>query len=206
MSQIKKPEIENQILKAAKTLFLMHGFLDTSLREIAKKAKVTLSNLYNYFSDKDAIFVAILKPELDDLERLCEFGRTHRLEITPFETLQEKKQYLRIALNYIHFHKQELNLLFNRSFGSSLENYTDYLAQQYETNWNLLFIDLKKKFPNQKLKKPSSFFLRNMAHFHIITIRKILKNDFSLKEMIKVSDELATFLWHGGMGIINRKQ
>lgn len=203
MSQIKKLVVEKQILKAAKTLFLKHGFLGASLREIAENAKVTLSNLYNYFPDKDAIFVAILKPELDDLERLCEFGRTHRREITPFETLQEKKQYLRIALDYIHLHGQELNLLFNQSFGSSLENFTDYLAQQYEINWNLLFIDLKKKFPNQKLKKPSSFFLRNMAHFHIMTVSKILKNDYSRKEMTKISDELATFLWHGGMGIIN---
>lgn len=203
MSQIKKPEVEKQILKSAKALFLKQGFLGASLREIAKNAKITLSNLYNYFPDKDAIFVAILKPELDDLERLCEFGKTHRREVTPFETLQEKKQYLRIALDYIQSHGQELNLLFNRSFGSSLENYTDYLAQQYEINWNLLFIDFKKKFPNQKLKKPSSFFLRNMAHFHIMTISKILKNDYSRKEMTKISDELATFLWHGGMGLIN---
>lgn len=158
MSQVKKPEVEKRILKAAKLLFLKHGFLKASLRDIAKHSKVALSNLYNYFPDKNAIFVTVLKPELDDLEKLCEFGRTHRREMTPFESLQEKKQYLRIALDYITLHRQELNLLFNQSFGSSLENYTDYLAQQYETNWNLLFIDLKKKFPNQKFRKPSSFF------------------------------------------------
>ena len=155
MSQVKKPAVEKRILKAAKLIFLKYGFINASLRDIAKHAKVALSNLYNYFPDKNAIFVAVLKPELDDLEKLCEFGRTHRRETTPFESLKEKKQYLRIALDYINLHRQELNLLFNQSFGSSLENYTDYLAQQYETNWNHLFIDLKK-----------NFLINNFANLH----------------------------------------
>jgi len=203
MSQVKKVVIDQKILKAAKACFIRHGFHKASLRDIAKKANIPLSNLYTYYSDKNALFVAALQPVLNDLERLCEFGRTHRREVSPFETLEEKKEYLRFALDYIIMHKKELNLLFNQSFGSSLENYTDYLAQEYEKNWNLFFIDLKKNFPNDKFNKPSSFFLRNMAHFHFMTISKILMNDYSLAELKNISDEISTFLWHGGKGLIS---
>jgi len=206
MSQLKKEAVEQKILKSAKAIFLKHGFSKANLRDIAKKANISLSNLYTYYSDKDALFVSVLKPELNDLERLCEFGRTHRQEVTPFETLQTKKQYLRFALDYISSHKPELNLLFNHSFGSSLENYSEYLAQEYENNWNLLFTDLKKKFPHHKFNKPSSFFLRNMAHFHIMTISKILMHDYSRTQMTHISDEIAIFLWHGGMGLINSEE
>jgi AcrR family transcriptional regulator len=204
MSQIKKSATEQKILKSAKAIFLKHGFTKASLRDIAKRANISLSNFYTYFPDKNALFVSVLQPVLDDLERLCEFGRTHRQEVNPFETLQEKKQYLRIALDYIDKHKLELNLLFNQSFGSSLENYSEHLAQEYENNWNLIFIDLKKKFPKHKFNKPSSFFLRNMAYFHIMTISKILVHDYSRAEMTNISDEIASFLWHGGMGLINK--
>ena len=203
MSQVKKTAIEQKILKSARAIFIKHGFLKASLRDIAKQAKVPLSNLYTYYSDKNALFATVLNPVLNDMERLCEFARSNRREVSPFETLQEKKQYLRFALDYINKHRQELNLLFNQSFGSSLENYSEYLAQEYEKNWDLLFIDLKKNFPNRKFNKPSSFFLRNMAHFHIMTISKILMNDYSRTEMTKISDEIAIFIWHGGMGLID---
>ena len=136
------------------------------------------------------------------MERLCEFARSNRREVSPFETLQEKKQYLHFALDYISEHG-ESNPLFNQSFGSNLENYPEYLAQEYEKNLDLLFIDLKNNFPHRKFNKPSPFFLRNMAHFHIMTISKILMNDYSRTEMTKISDEIAIFLWHGGMGLIN---
>lgn len=36
-----------------------------------------------------------------------------------------------------------------------------------------------------------------------MTISKILMNDYSRAEMSKISDEIAIFLWHGGMGLIN---
>jgi len=78
-------------------------------------------------------------------------------------------------------------------------------AQEYEKNWNLYFLNLKKNFPKKKVNKPSSFFLRHMAHFHLMTISKILMNDYTLAELNNISDEISTFLWHGGIGLISNE-
>lgn len=46
---------------AACKLFIKQGFHATSMRDIAKGAKVSLGNLYNYYATKDAIFESIIK-------------------------------------------------------------------------------------------------------------------------------------------------
>lgn len=206
MSQYKKEMVETRIIKAAKMIFLKQGYLKASLRSISSRAKVTLSNLYNYYPDKNALFVAVLKPELDDLEKLCEYGRTYQSKDGPFETLQDKQKNIHLALDYIDKHRRELNLLFNLSAGSSLENYSDYLAKEYEKNWERFFENLRNEYPQKNFKKPSSFFLRNMASFHIMTISNILTHHFSRDEILKLSEEISIFFWHGGMGLINDLQ
>jgi len=45
---------------AARELFIKHGFHATSMRDIARRAGVSLGNLYNYYATKDAIFESII--------------------------------------------------------------------------------------------------------------------------------------------------
>ena len=41
------------------------------MRTIARLSGVTLSNIYNYFRDKDTLFRAVLQPLLAAFERAC---------------------------------------------------------------------------------------------------------------------------------------
>jgi AcrR family transcriptional regulator len=206
MAQYKKSKIELKILKVAKKIFIKQGFQKSSLRDIAKGADITLSNLYNYYLNKDALFVAVLKPITNDFERVIEYGRNYRPEVQPFETMETKQEQVRLAIDYIDKHRNELHLLLNQSSGSSLANYGEYLAIQYENNWNTLFKHLKKKFPDRKLKMPSQFFIRNMAQFHLLTIGNILKHHYTCEEMVMIANEIAIFIWHGGMGLMNERE
>jgi AcrR family transcriptional regulator len=45
---------------SARELFITQGFHATSMRDIAKGAKVSLGNVYNYYATKDAIFESII--------------------------------------------------------------------------------------------------------------------------------------------------
>ena len=65
--QFLKGDIQEGILKAAEEVFLEKGYKDASMREIASRAGVTVSNIYHYFTNKDEIFRTILKPVLNDL-------------------------------------------------------------------------------------------------------------------------------------------
>jgi AcrR family transcriptional regulator len=52
----KKDTIES----AARELFIKQGFHATSMRDISKRADVSLGNLYNYYQTKDSIFESII--------------------------------------------------------------------------------------------------------------------------------------------------
>jgi AcrR family transcriptional regulator len=52
----KMDTIEN----AARELFIKQGFHATSMRDISKRAEVSLGNLYNYYATKDSIFESLI--------------------------------------------------------------------------------------------------------------------------------------------------
>jgi AcrR family transcriptional regulator len=72
--QVLKPEIGERIAGAAEALFLERGYEGTTMREIARAADVTLSNMYKYYPDKAALFASLMRPfyarTLRDLEAL----------------------------------------------------------------------------------------------------------------------------------------
>lgn len=47
-----KSDIQKTILDAAEYLFIRKGYKNTAMREIAAKADVGLSNIYNYFPEQ----------------------------------------------------------------------------------------------------------------------------------------------------------
>lgn len=56
----KDLEKRQQILDAAKALFLMHGFHGSSMNQIAKAANVTKLTVYNHFLDKENLFTCAI--------------------------------------------------------------------------------------------------------------------------------------------------
>ena len=74
----KNAQRQSAIIDAACACFIEKGFHQTSMRDIAKTAGVSLGNLYNYFESKDVFFVEIAKLEADEIDTL-----TDNLSINP---------------------------------------------------------------------------------------------------------------------------
>ena len=68
--QYSKGDIQKEILKAAEKVFLENGFPKASMREIAQEAQVGLSNIYNYFKNKDDIFCTVVRPVISAFDRM----------------------------------------------------------------------------------------------------------------------------------------
>lgn len=72
MVQVKKAAIREAIEESAFALFSEHGYSNTTLAQIAKRAGVTTSNLYRYYDSKFDILFAVFEPwlkaHLDALE------------------------------------------------------------------------------------------------------------------------------------------
>jgi AcrR family transcriptional regulator len=56
------------IEEATKELLIKQGFHATSMRDISKRAEVSLGNLYNYYETKEAIFESIINGYLGVIE------------------------------------------------------------------------------------------------------------------------------------------
>lgn len=80
--QKPKKEIYHKILESAKEEFFENGFKKASLRTITKKSGIALSNIYNYFINKDSLLEVVLEPALKSLEEIFEeHNRKERITI-----------------------------------------------------------------------------------------------------------------------------
>jgi AcrR family transcriptional regulator len=132
--RILKNHIYESILAVARREFLSEGFKDASMRSIAQKADVGLSNIYNYFKNKDEIFRAIVKPALDDIYKFID--RQHNeenVDLERFSTLKYQEDAVESYISLIDQYWEELYLLFFQSEGSSIRNFretfTDHLTE-----------------------------------------------------------------------------
>ncbi|WTW99843.1 TetR/AcrR family transcriptional regulator [Streptomycetaceae bacterium NBC_01309] len=62
----------DKVLSAAVELFAEHGFAGTSLQAIADRVGVTKAALYYHFRTKDELLDALLRPALNDLDRVLD--------------------------------------------------------------------------------------------------------------------------------------
>ena len=65
LREIKKSDTRNFIMDTAMLLFTEKGYDQTSIDEVAAAARVSKGTLYNYFTDKKAVYVAYFHREIE---------------------------------------------------------------------------------------------------------------------------------------------
>lgn len=81
--QRKKDDIGKCVEKEAKKIFLKKGFAKTSMREIAEKLGVGLSNIYNYYVSKDDLFCSIVAPVVNEFKEMIDsYHNPKNIDIT----------------------------------------------------------------------------------------------------------------------------
>jgi TetR/AcrR family transcriptional regulator, cholesterol catabolism regulator len=195
--QIIKEKVEKKILTVARQEFLKYGFTGSSMRKIAKKARITTSNIYNYFKNKDEIFKRILSPTIEEIlnSLTIEENVQYLVMIKQWDinTIQEKVEFIN---KYVDLHREELELLLFKSFGSSLENFREEFIDKYT---NFFIINLKlinEKFPliNADL---SYYTIRRLASFFVNVISDIIRYNLSYPEIQKFMKEIVAFFYYG---------
>lgn len=73
--QTLKTDTRKRILAVSRKLFLEKCFRGATTRDIARASGINLSNLYRYYSSKDDLFCALLKPATDALDGLLDERR-----------------------------------------------------------------------------------------------------------------------------------
>lgn len=191
--QTKKDNIRKNILKIAREEFFDKGFKDASMRTIAKKAGVGLSNIYNYFQNKDEIFLEVLSPLMKAFDKMMiEHNSSENLTLDIFYSeeyfVRQTKQFVDLIVTF----KDELKLLLFQSYGSSLENFRDKYTDLH-TEIGLEYIQkMKEKYP-QVNSNISDFFIHTMSSWWLSIIGEIVSHNLTDEEIEQFIAEYIAF-------------
>ncbi|QZE15773.1 TetR/AcrR family transcriptional regulator [Halosquirtibacter laminarini] len=201
--QIKKAEQRNNIIEAACQEFYSNGFKGSSMRNIAQNADVSLSNIYNYFKNKDEILIQILKPLMTEItSMLGEHNDSSKLDTTVFyldSFIEEGADYY---MNLVTMYKKELKLLLCDCEGSLYESFReDFIGLQCDIGRAYLK-EMKQKYPDINANI-SSLFVRNISSWFVEILSELVCNDYPLDKMRTFFEEYVLFSTAGWKKIMN---
>lgn len=188
-------EIMEEILNAAKEEFLSLGYIDASMRNIAKKANLTTGSLYYRFLDKAEMLDAVVGNEAEEL--LETFKKIQRgfakkeIENQVSEMESYTENGVHILLNYIYDNYDAFKIIICKSKGSKYEFYIDSLVDIEVENTYRFINELKTK--NIKVKEPSEDLIHILCTSFFASIFEVVHHDMTKEEALKYTDEIYAF-------------
>ena len=147
--QTLKTAIKQRILQVAHREFIKNGVQRTCIRNVARKAGVTVGNLYHYFDSKDTLFCAVLQPLLTALDRyILSHNDEEFLSINVFDLRQQQVNHITTMLTLVKQFRPELRLLLFNAKGTSLEGYKNKIIDhQMKAGMEYLRL-MKERYPH----------------------------------------------------------
>lgn len=175
--QVAKDQIRQNILDTARKEFLDRGFKNTSMRIISKKSSVGLGNLYNYFTSKDELFVAVLTPFLTVFEKtMDEHNSEEKMTIDVLTSREYQLDTIHAFLKIIARFRKELKILFFGAEGSCLETYKERFIEK-NTEIGLEYVEqMKQAYPTIN-SNVSPFFIRIASIWWVTFLAEIASHE-----------------------------
>ncbi len=202
--QVVKDNTRKLLLNTARKAFLQKGYKAVSMREISKLSGIGLSNIYNYFSSKDELLTVVLRPLLNEMDRMLErHNKPGGLSLDIFTS----EDYIRGSLNEImrivtNYH-QEIKLLFLYSQSSM---YQDYLEKWIDrcTEKSVEYMDEMKRLHPELNTDISRFFLRYTSSCWIDMMKETaLHEELSHEETERFLNEYVRYVTGGWKKLMN---
>ena len=125
-------QLAADLLEAGKKVFLEMGFRDASLRKIAAMLGVTTGAIYRYYTDKEALFDAIVSGPAEELVNRYRAAHQEYSSISLEEQISglgqvsEKNSWM---MDFIYDHFDEFKLIVCCAAGTRYEHYIDTLVE-----------------------------------------------------------------------------
>ncbi len=140
-----------KILEAAKTEFLEKGFLNASLRNIVKTAGVTTGAFYGYYSNKEALFTALVEPHAAAVMGRFMQAQDHFANLSdseqPAHMGVESGECLDWMIDYIYDHFDDFKLIICCSDGTPYQNFIHQMVE-IEVDSTYKFMDTLHRLGN----------------------------------------------------------
>jgi AcrR family transcriptional regulator len=144
---------QQDIMAAARELFLSKGYHETTLEEIARQAEFGKGTLYNYFSSKEELFQAITGQLFDEWESLA------RAELVEGEGDSHRRlvAYARQVMVHTRDNAALISFIMRRAHQLESEEYTRQMSQFDSHMQRILKIIARPLQEEQEKKKVKSF-------------------------------------------------
>jgi AcrR family transcriptional regulator len=141
-----------QIHQAAMEEFLEKGFQEASLRQIVKNAGVTTGAFYGYYSNKAALFAALVEPHAAAvmgrfMETQLAFAKLPKEE-QPEHMGKESAACIDWMLDYIYDHYAPFKLLICKADGTPYEDFIHEMVE-VEVEYTFRYIEVLKNLGRQ---------------------------------------------------------
>jgi AcrR family transcriptional regulator len=199
--RVLKDDIYESILLVARKEFVDKGFKDASMRTIANNANVSLSNIYNYFRNKDEIFLTIVKPAK---EKLFAFIIEQHAEVADFDSMSplgRNEEAIEHYIGLIFENKEEYRLLLYHSQGSSMESFRDMLTD-HMTQVGHNYMEMEKKI-HADAKNISDFFIHALSSWMVSILGEIVTHDLGRQKTREFFREYFRFGFAGWRALVN---
>ena len=179
--QYLKREIRDRILAAAVDEFKEHGFANASIRNIANNAEVSLGNIYRYFANKEALYLAVINPFMESVKQSIEH-----------DFVFKDKSMKEVSIVFVRFLMQYSDELLIIRKGNSVhyETFVNYITGVISDKIREM---MEGSFPeiDEKIKNPE--FYNAIAEGFLNSLFKILRNEDSPEVQERNARELITF-------------
>jgi len=196
LMKVLKDEIYESILSVARQEFLCKGYKEASMRNIAQNANVGLSNIYNYFKNKDEIYKTVVNPAKS---RIFNFiTQQHSEENIKFNQIPpygHNEDVIEYYIDLIEKHKEEYRLLLYCSEGSSVCNFRDELTD-HMTNVSYDYMALEKKH-NPQTNDISPFFIHAVSSWMVSILGEIVTHELDRQKIREFFREYFRFSFVG---------
>jgi len=191
-----KEEVRNQIIEAAVKEFTLNGYEKASMRTIAKDARISVSNTYNYYKNKEELFVSIIEPVFGRLKDILKQSFQQSMRSGTGNNLQSfidgtVKSLIQMEARQ----RQLLIILIENSAGTKYEKSRDEIV-------NLLKMYLaeavRKPGNAVQLEENQTYILMILANNYIDGLFKVLR-DYRSREWAE--ENLRTLLTYHLNGI-----
>lgn len=195
LAQIKKTAIHNKILEVAKKDIAQNGYDKMSMRKIATECDISVSNLYNYFANKEAILDSLVG------EFYYQVLNIEDIDIslpTAFNAVDFKQYLTSITNQLIHFmntNKDILRILLAKVKGSKYEDFKERLINNYYA-YELSSVDLLTA-AHEITELPSEDLIKNLCHMYVRLCEIYLLENKQVEWIYEKMDELNCFMVGG---------
>ena len=179
--QYLKKDIKDRILAAAIEEFKLNGYSNASIRNIATNAEISLGNIYRYFTNKEALYFAVINP----------FMESFRVAIQTkldFHDHNPSERASHLARNLVEYADEFL--IIRQGNTSHYKTFIDYLVQLISEKINE-YLQSFERDSGTKVTNPT--LCQAVAEGFLVSLFKTFQYDVQTEVLERYIRELVTF-------------